>query len=103
MFDSQIIDLPRVKRDHDFADALALLRTHGALVVEAAAAQLPFNRAVNELEPWFERAFTGTGPFFGRRTKRFSGVFAKAPATAHLACEPFVLALVEAALKGPDP
>ncbi len=103
MFETQLIDLPRVKRDHDFADALALLRTHGALIVEDAAAQLPFDDAVGELEPWFERAFTGTGPFFGRRTKRFSGVFAKAPATAHLACEPFVLSLVEAVLKGPDP
>lgn len=103
MFDAQLTDLPRITRRTPVAEAVALLRSFGALIVEDAAAGLPLERAVAELEPWFDRAFTGTGPFFGRRTKRFSGVFAKAPATAHLAGDPFVLAVADAVLKGADP
>ena len=103
MFDAHTTTLPRLRVGDPIGEAVALLSAHGALIVENAADGLPFDSACAELAPWFDRAFAGTGPFFGRNTKRFSGVFAKAPATAHLAAAPYVLDIVERTLKGPDP
>jgi ectoine hydroxylase-related dioxygenase (phytanoyl-CoA dioxygenase family) len=102
MFDAHAPDLPRITRGAPADVAVAQLSAHGAIIVENAADGLPFEQAAAELEPWFARAFTGTGLFFGRQTRRFSGIFAKAPATAHLAGDPFLLAIIEGVLKGPD-
>ncbi len=102
MFDSLAPKLPMIDRDHDIHQAVQLLAQHGVLVVTNAADASSLAETAAQLAPWFEQAFEGTGPFFGRATKRFSGVFAKAPATAALACEPFVLSIVEATLKGSD-
>jgi hypothetical protein len=102
MFEAERSLLPRVTRDEARPEALRLLRQHGALIVEDASGALPFDAVCAELGPWFDEALCGAGCFFGRATKRFSGVFAKAPLTAELAAEPFVLDLVESLLKGED-
>ncbi|MBL8549232.1 MAG: phytanoyl-CoA dioxygenase family protein [Hyphomonadaceae bacterium] len=102
MVETATIALPRVRRKHPSADAVALLREYGALIIEDAADACPLQTAIDELSPWFDRAFVGEGPFFGRRTKRFSGVFAKAASTASLAAEPYVLSIVEQALIADD-
>lgn len=100
MFDCKTPAIPSIGRGHDLEAAVRLLAEHGVLVVTDAADAVAFDETIAQLAPWFTRAFEGTGPFFGRATKRFSGVFAKAPATAALACEPFVLSIVEPTLKG---
>ncbi|TPW03397.1 MAG: phytanoyl-CoA dioxygenase, partial [Alphaproteobacteria bacterium] len=51
-----------------------------------------------ELGPWVAAAPCGEGPFFGRRTRRFSGLFAKAPATAALALDDLIVPTAEAVL-----
>lgn len=102
MFDAGLPKiLPRITRSSDPSHALALLLAHGALIIEDAACPDLMDRLRDELAPWFERAFTGAGDFFGRRTKRFSAILAKAPATAALAGDDFVVSIVERALKGP--
>ena len=56
-----------------------------------------------ELAPWFDAAFQGEGDFFGRSTRRFSGLFAKSDAAADLALHPAILGAMEGVLKGgPD-
>jgi hypothetical protein len=89
---------PSVAPDH----ALELLRTQGVLVLEGALEARSLAVLERQLDPWFEAAACGEGPFFGRATRRFSGVFAKAPATAELAIHPLALELAERTLKGPS-
>ncbi|MDX2233292.1 MAG: phytanoyl-CoA dioxygenase family protein [Hyphomonadaceae bacterium] len=68
---------------------------HGAVILEdgMAAAALAAQRAA--LAPWFDAAPPGEGPFFGRRTRRFSALFHKAPETAALAIDTLVLPVAE--------
>ena len=99
----QAAALARVKADVDPAAALEILRREGVLVIEGALAPDALERVRADLEPWFEAAHHGAGQFFGRSTRRFGGLFAKAPATAELALHPLVLGLMEATLRGPDP
>jgi len=103
MFDAIGPTIARIHPNAGLDDAVRLLSSTGALIIEDALAPDLLQHALDQLDPWFERAFTGTGPFFGTKTKRFAGVFAKAPATAALAIEPFVLAISERILKGEDP
>jgi hypothetical protein len=100
MFDATGPIIPRIRPDLGLDAAVSHLSSSGALIIEDAIDPALLQRAIDELDPWFERAFTGAGPFLGRQTKRFSGVFAKAPATAHFAIEPFVLSIAERILKG---
>jgi hypothetical protein len=83
------------------AQILGVLRREGVVVVERAAAYAELIRIKDELDPWFEAAFKGTGPFFGRSTRRFGGLFAKARSTADLALHPAILGAIESLLLGP--
>jgi hypothetical protein len=84
-------------------EVLQVLMRDGALVIDQAIAPDVLARVEAELEPWFQAAFHGAGPLFGRKTKRFGGLFAKAPSTALLALQPTVLEVMERVLRGPDP
>jgi hypothetical protein len=95
--------LPRVGGDCGAESVLQLLLEHGAVVVEDALSSTDLGRVTRELSPWFDAAEYGRGPFFGRRTRRFSGLFAKSEACADLAIHPLALEVMERALKGPDP
>ena len=82
---------------------MAVLRRDGAVVIDHALAPDVLARIEAELDPWFNAAFHGAGALFGRNTKRFAGLFAKAPSTAALALHPTVLEVMSRTLKGPDP
>lgn len=103
MFDATGPTIARIRADAGVDEAARLLSTAGALIIENAIDPTLLHAAIDQLDPWFEHALTATGPFLGTDTKRFSGVFAKAPATAELAIEPFVLSIAERILKGDDP
>ncbi len=90
--------LPTLRRNDGRAGVLAALREHGACVIADALAADALQRLERDLAPWFDAASCGEGPFFGRRTRRFSALFAKAPATAALALDDLVLPTAEAAL-----
>jgi hypothetical protein len=83
--------------------AIDILRRDGVLVIEDAIPPEQLARIDADMKPWFDAAFHGAGALFGRKTKRFGGLFAKAASTADLALDPTVLALMEQILKGPDP
>lgn len=104
MFDATLAPtLPRFSKSSARDDIHASLMDAGVVVIEDAAAPGVIETVRDELAPWFDRAYRGVGPFFGRRTKRFSGVFAKAASTAILAGDEFVLSIVERVLTGaPD-
>ena len=92
--------LPRLGGDAAPAAVLERLRTDGVVIVENALSPEVVAQVNSEIEPWFERAYAGEGQFFGRSTKRFSGLFAKAPSAATLALQPLVLSVMESVLKG---
>lgn len=94
--------LPRLGPSASLDEALALLRRDGALIIEGALDPATLDRVDVQLAPWFDAARPGEGPFFGRRTRRFCGLFAKAPACADLALHPLVLPLMETLLRGED-
>ena len=91
--------LPRVCAEQG-ADCVrrALLST-GAVVVEGAASHFQIARTERALARYFERTPEGEGLFLGRKTRRFSGLLAKAPLTAELAIDALVLNVVESVLQ----
>lgn len=91
--------LPRLKRAN--ADAIEIaLRRAGCCVVENAIDEDELAHVYDGLDHWFDQALAGEGKFFGRGTKRFSGVFAKAPQTAALAHHSEILTAAENLLLG---
>lgn len=102
-FSNAAVALPRVGPDTSFDTALELLRRDGALVIENALTPSELHLLRKEMLPWFDAAQCGRGQFFGRSTRRFSGLFAKARSTVSLALHPLVLRVMEEALRGPDP
>jgi hypothetical protein len=92
--------LATVPVDIDPVLALQLLRQDGVLVIEGALDKTMLAQMRSDVFPWFEKAFPGEGPLFGQATRRFSGLFAKAPSTSALAVHPVVLSLMEAVLRG---
>src|SRR5262245_16901427 len=93
------LELQRLDRDAPTKRIVFELAMHGAVIIENALDPPVFDRMRRELEPWFERTPLGAGAFVGAATRRFSGVFAKAPATAALAIHPAILAAIEAVLR----
>lgn len=77
------------------AALVAALDEAGAAIVTDALDGRALADQTHALAQWFAAAPCGQGPFFGRRTQRFSGLFHKAPATAALAVDPLFLAMAE--------
>lgn len=93
------LTLPRVAAGAPFAEAFALYQEHGVLLIEDALSPERLGQLRAELEPWFDQALHGRGEFFGRRTRRFAGVFAKSRTAADLAVDANVLPIMEAGLQ----
>lgn len=92
--------LPRESASNGVEALCNALHDWGAVVVEQALPEADIVRIRDAMAPWFERTPPGEGHFLGKNTRRFSGVFAKAPATAQLAIHPVVLETVERMLIG---
>lgn len=95
--------LPRLSRMDGAKAVCDALKAVGACIVEDALE--PFVRLALEadLQPWFDAAPGGQGPFFGTHTRRFSALFAKAPQAAALALHDLVLPVAEATLAAGTP
>ena len=105
MLAAQNLDLepvPRVRAMHGADRALRHLLDFGAVVVEHAVSNQAIAAVERELTPWFDQTPPGEGLFMGRRTRRFSGLFAKSGLSADLAIHPLALEVVERCLKGAD-
>lgn len=86
--------VPRLRRAQ--AGAIAqTLRQAGCVVVEQALDPRQIKAMHEDLAPWFDKTPNGEGAFFGKKTKRFGAVFAKAPATTLLALAPEILDAIE--------
>mgnify|MGYP001163414784 CR=1 FL=1 len=94
--------VPRVKAADDADLVLSWLLDWGAVIIEDALPSETIAQVEQELTPWFERTPRCEGLFMGRRTRRFSGVFAKSPRSANLAIHPLALDVTERCLKGVD-
>ncbi|HVK82262.1 MAG TPA: phytanoyl-CoA dioxygenase family protein [Verrucomicrobiae bacterium] len=95
--------IKRFSVDADPSDVLAELDSTGAAIVERVVQGEALAQLKGEMGAWFDATPQGEGQFFGKLTRRFSGVFAKAPSTQALAIHPLVLAVMRAHLRGPDP
>jgi ectoine hydroxylase-related dioxygenase (phytanoyl-CoA dioxygenase family) len=73
----------------------------GCAIVHNALNRCEIADIAADVAPWFQEAPFGEGVFFGRTTRRFSGLFAKSRATARLALHPTILNAVENLLRGP--
>ncbi|MDR3512559.1 MAG: phytanoyl-CoA dioxygenase family protein [Caulobacteraceae bacterium] len=92
-------DLPRLSPAATPEEVAAQLSAHGVVVIEGLLDPARLKQLKGQLAPWFAAAEVGEGPFFGRRTRRFGSLLAKAPASAELALEPLALGPIEALLK----
>jgi Phytanoyl-CoA dioxygenase (PhyH) len=95
--------IPRAEAGVEMPAALDLLRRDGVLVIDRLLDETCLAKLDEECRPWFDAAFTGSGPLFGHATKRFAGLFAKLPSAADLALHPLILSLMEAVLRGTNP
>jgi ectoine hydroxylase-related dioxygenase (phytanoyl-CoA dioxygenase family) len=94
--------LPRVSVADGPDNALARLLDWGAVIIENALERETVNAVTQGLAPWFDRTPACEGLFMGRKTRRFSGVFAKSRLCSDLAIHPTALDVVERCLKGAD-
>ena len=94
--------IARATHEITLEHALEILRRDGVLVIENVLSPAQLQALRVELYPWFDAASRGRGQFFGRGTKRFSGLFAKARSTADLALHPLVLSLMDMIFRVPD-
>lgn len=90
--------LPRLTRADGCGGVIGALSEAGACIVTDALSPARVVQLDAELAPWFDAAPCGEGAFFGRRTTRFSALFAKSLSTIPLALDPLILPVAEAAL-----
>ena len=88
--------------DAPFAEQLSVLRRDGVLIIDDALTPEQLAGVCAELDPWFERAPGGEGAFFGRRTRRFGALLAKARAAQDLVLHDRILPLCERVLIADD-
>lgn len=100
--DAGLMPLPRLKAGCRAPDIAQALKRNGAVVVENAIPVEQLQQLSYELDPVFDLAEGGRGPFVGRRTRRFSALFERSNETARLALHSDILPAVEAVLFG-DP
>jgi ectoine hydroxylase-related dioxygenase (phytanoyl-CoA dioxygenase family) len=94
--------LPSLPAGASFDEVRQRLDEAGAVVLRDVLPREQLARINADLAPWFEQALTGEGLLFGRRTKRFSAIFAKAASTACLALHEITLRLAEEVLTAPQ-
>src|SRR5262249_33730219 len=94
--------LARMAADAPFDQQLASLRSDGVLILHGALSGEQLDELDRDLDFWFERAPGGEGAFFGRRTRRFAGLLAKAKSALHLVLHDRILALCEQVLIASD-
>lgn len=90
--------IPRLSRADGASALTAALDAAGAAIVVDALSPPDHIAIEQSLAPWFDAAPCGEGRFFGRRTRRFSALFHKAPQTGALAIDPLILAATETVL-----
>jgi ectoine hydroxylase-related dioxygenase (phytanoyl-CoA dioxygenase family) len=95
-------EVPHVGAGASAEDVREALARWGAIVVDNVLARGDLEAVESEVAPWFERTPPGEGLFLGQRTRRFSALLTKAPATALMAAHSAVLETVEPLLKGGD-
>lgn len=94
--------LPRLGFGCRAPEIIRALREHGVVVLENALPVERLQQLDYELAPVFDLAEGGRGAFLGRRTRRFSALFARSSEACRLALHPEILPAVEAILFG-DP
>jgi ectoine hydroxylase-related dioxygenase (phytanoyl-CoA dioxygenase family) len=91
--------LPRLREADTASTVSARLEESGFAIIPGALSPAGLADLNSQLTPWFDQALAGRGPFLGRRTRRFSALFARAPRTIDLAINPAILGIVQKVLK----
>lgn len=90
--------LPRFDAGVDVDGAAEALSRSGAVIIENAIAPGQLREIRRDLAPYFNKALPGEGQFYGRSTRRFGALFAKAKSTWDLGIHPIVLPAIEKVL-----
>lgn len=98
----EAIDLPRLQATATSAQVDAGLSARGAVVMQGVLSAAELTALDRELGHVFRATTTGDGDFCGRRTKRFSSLIARSPATWSLALHEPILEAIERILRGPS-
>lgn len=88
--------------DAPIEEQLSTLRRDGVLVIDNALNARQLEELGRELDPWFARAPGGEGAFFGRRTRRFGALLAKAQSALDLVTHDRILPICEKLLIADD-
>lgn len=82
----------------DIDSLIGQLLRDGYLILPDIADPALLDLLDGDLQPHFEKARFGTGPFYGERTKRFGRLFARSPHAEAFARHPVILPIVESIL-----
>jgi ectoine hydroxylase-related dioxygenase (phytanoyl-CoA dioxygenase family) len=83
---------------HELSEKARSLVEQGYLIIENAAHPQTLRRVIDELEPHFDKAPFGAGPFFGQETRRIGGLLARSRASQELVLDETVLGIVNEVL-----
>jgi hypothetical protein len=89
---------PSARPSAEMSPIARRLLDDGYLIVENAMRPSTLRRLTEELDPHFDTAPFGNGPFFGQETKRIGGILARSDAAAELVLDETVLDVVEEVL-----
>jgi ectoine hydroxylase-related dioxygenase (phytanoyl-CoA dioxygenase family) len=90
--------IPRCSADTPADEVSALLRAHGAVIIERLIDDELCDRLAAELAPWIEETPPGADDFSGRATRRTGRLLVRVPSSAALVAHPVVLDVVDATL-----
>jgi Phytanoyl-CoA dioxygenase (PhyH) len=93
--------LPRFGAKADVKSVANALSRDGAVIIENVIAPDQLKQIRRELSPWFGKALSSEGQFYGRSTSRFGALFSKAKSTWGLGVHPVVLPAIESVLTAP--
>jgi Phytanoyl-CoA dioxygenase (PhyH) len=85
-------------RNFEPTDTTQRLRTDGVVIIESLFERDLIDDIVSELEPHFAAQAPGGGSWFGRASKRISGVVAKSPSFQQMITHPTMLAMANEVL-----
>lgn len=74
------------------------LKQNGYLIIPNLADRAGLDRLYEDLDPFFEAASFGTGPFYGETTKRFGRILARSAIAEQFVLHPLTYGIIESIL-----
>jgi ectoine hydroxylase-related dioxygenase (phytanoyl-CoA dioxygenase family) len=92
------LQIQRLSAGASAEEVSAVLRDHGAVIVERLATSALCDRLSAELEPWLPETPVGGDDFSGRNTRRTGALLSRCPSSIEMVAHPLVLDVVDRSL-----